>query len=204
MRRTNEVPGTSTSIEHSAVTRPSIQSSITHYVSRPVGACKRNLIDQQVLKMIVKDYYPFSIVEDREFVKLLNILNPGYILPSRKTLTKSRLPVMYNNVYDRVKKDIHENANFVGITTDSWTSVKNESYTAVTTHFINHDCELKSYLLSCFKYSESHTSENLKNELILNGVWRTKLLLVLLIMLQILLEPFRCAIGDTLDVLLIH
>lgn len=36
----------------------------------------------------------------------------------------------------------------------------------MTTHFINHDCELKSYLLSCFKYSESHTSENLKNELI--------------------------------------
>lgn len=73
---------------------------------------------------------------------------------------------MYNDVYARMKKDIHENANFIGLTIDSWTSVKNESYTAVTTDFINRDCELKSYLLSCFKYSESHTSENLKNELI--------------------------------------
>jgi len=44
--------------------------------------------------------------------------------------------------------------------------VKNENYTAVTIHFINRGCELKSYLLSCFKYSESHTSEHLKNELI--------------------------------------
>jgi len=59
---------------------------------------------------------------------------------------------MYNEVYDKVKHDMHANVNFVSLTTDSWTSVKNKNYTAVTTHFINSDYELKSYLLSCFKY----------------------------------------------------
>lgn len=39
-----------------------------------------------------------------------------------------------------------------------------ESYTVVTTYFINDNWELKIYLLSCFKYSEVYTSENLKNE----------------------------------------
>ncbi|XP_050066594.1 E3 SUMO-protein ligase ZBED1-like, partial [Aphis gossypii] len=161
----NQIPGPSTYSD--PVARPvQFQSNITRYIPKPVGAVKRNIIDQQLLKMIVKEYYPFSIVEDSEFVKLLNILNPGYTLPSRKTLTKSRLPIMYNEIYDKVKHDIYANANYVSLTTDSWTSVKNENYTAVTTHFINRDCELKSYLLSCFKYSESHTSENLKNELI--------------------------------------
>jgi len=86
----NKVPGTSTSTEHS-VARP-VQSTITRYISKPVGAHKRNIIDEQLFKMIVKEYYPFSIVEDTEFVKLLNIFNPGYTLPSRKTLTKFRLP----------------------------------------------------------------------------------------------------------------
>lgn len=33
-------------------------------------------------------------------------------------------------------------------------------------YFIDNDCKLKSYLLSCFMYSESHTSDNLKNELL--------------------------------------
>lgn len=48
--------------------------------------------------MIVKEYYPFSIVEDIEFIKLVNILNPGYTLPSHKTLSKSLLPILYNEI----------------------------------------------------------------------------------------------------------
>lgn len=143
-----------------------VQNTITSYFPRPVGASRRTLIDQQVLKMIVKEYYPFSIVEDKEFVKLLKMLNPGtgYDLPSRKSLSTSLLSVLYNETYDKVMFDIAANGNFVSITTDGWTSIKNEGYIAVTTHFIDNNCELKSYLLSCFMYSESHTSDNLKNE----------------------------------------
>ncbi|KAE9525285.1 hypothetical protein AGLY_014353 [Aphis glycines] len=143
-----------------------VNNPITQYLSKPLGASRRKIIDQQVLKMIVKEYYPFSIVEDREFVKLLNLLNPGYTLPSRKTLSKSLLPIMYNEIHDKVKQDIKDQAKYVSITTDSWTSIKNENYIAVTCHFINNECELKSYLLSCFKNSESHSSENLKNDLL--------------------------------------
>lgn len=139
---------------------------ITRYAPRPVGASRRNEIDQQVLKMVVKEYYPFSMVEDKEFVIYSNMLNSGYTLPSRKTLTKSRLTITYNDVYEKVKNDINTNAHFVSLTTDSWTSIKTERYTAVTTHFIDNNCELKTYLLSCFKYSEAHTSENLKSELL--------------------------------------
>jgi len=135
-------------------------------MSKPVGASRRKVIDQQVLRMIVKEYFPFSVVEDREFIKLIGMLNSGYTLPSRKILTTSLLPVIYNEVYEKVRNDINSNAHYVSLTTDSWTSVKNESYTAVTAHYIDKDCILKTYLLSCFKYSESHTSENLKNELI--------------------------------------
>ena len=139
-----------------------VNNPITQYSSKPLGASCCKIIDQQVLKMIVKEYYPFSIVEDREFVKLWNLLNPGYTLPSRKTLSKSLLPIMYNEIHDKVKQDIKDQAKYVSITTDSWTSIKNENYIAVTCHFINNECELKSYLLSCFKNSESHT-----------GSWKT-------------------------------
>ena len=53
--------------------------------------------------MIVKEYHPFSIVEDKEFRKLLNMLSPNYIIPSRKTVSNSLLPQMYEMVVQRVK-----------------------------------------------------------------------------------------------------
>ncbi|XP_029341451.1 zinc finger BED domain-containing protein 1-like [Acyrthosiphon pisum] len=37
---------------------------------------------------------------------------------------------------------------------------------AVTVHFIDENCELNSHLLSCSKFSEKHTSENLKSSLL--------------------------------------
>jgi len=34
------------------------------------------------------------------------MLNPDYTLPSRKTLSKSLLPILYNEIYDYVKNYI--------------------------------------------------------------------------------------------------
>lgn len=93
------------------------------------------------------------------------MLNPGYNLPSKKTLSKSLLTVLYGEVYDKVKNDIIQNVQYVSLTTDSWTSLKNENYISVTCHFIDNNCEIKSCLLSCFKNSDFHTSDNLKVDL---------------------------------------
>jgi hypothetical protein len=49
-------------------------------------------------------------------------------------------------------------------TTDSWTSVSGDCYLALTVHFINDECELRSFLLECFQYNEKHTAENLAAE----------------------------------------
>jgi hypothetical protein len=40
-----------------------------------------------MIKIIVKEYKSFSIVEDVKFKKMINMLSPGYSLPSRKTLS---------------------------------------------------------------------------------------------------------------------
>jgi hypothetical protein len=51
-------------------------------------------------------------------------------------------------------------ATAVTVTTDSWTSVRGGCYLALTVHFINDECELRSFLLECFQYNEKHTAEN--------------------------------------------
>lgn len=86
--------------------------------------------------MIVKEYHPFSIVEDKEFKKLINMLSPNYIIPSRKTVSNSLLPQMYQIAAQNVKRQL-ENVSAICLTTDGWTSITNQSFVAVTAHFIN-------------------------------------------------------------------
>lgn len=48
---------------------------------------KRNKIDQALLKMIIKDFQPFKIVEDEGFKSFVRELNPSYQIPNRHTLS---------------------------------------------------------------------------------------------------------------------
>lgn len=70
------------------------------------------------------------------------MLNPGYSLPSRKTLSTSLLPILYNQIYKKVQSDIEVNAQYCALTTDAWLSLTNKSYTAIIVHFIDQNCEL--------------------------------------------------------------
>ncbi|XP_060845484.1 E3 SUMO-protein ligase ZBED1-like [Rhopalosiphum padi] len=157
----NPQPSTSASqstsaIVHSSTTfsssiiqnKNSYQSSIANFIHRPLP--------------LLKEYHPFSIVEDKEFRKLLNMLSPNYIIPSRKTVSNSLLPQMYEMVVQRVKDKL-KNVSAVYLTTDGWTSRNNESFLAVTAHFIDPDnvTELSSVLLACTSFEDSHTADNL-------------------------------------------
>lgn len=114
--------------------------------------------------MICKEYQPISIVEDTEFKKFVFMLNPGYSLPSRKTVTTNLIPQHYIRVYDNIKKNLLT-ATAVSLTTDTWTSSSSQSFIGITAHFINECGFLTSHLLSCLECPESHTAENLAAKL---------------------------------------
>jgi len=69
-------------------------------------------------------YYPFDIVEDQEFKQFLKILNGSYNLPSRKTVSNSMIPLLYQQTYEKVQGYMM-NSFAVCLTTDGWTSIKN-------------------------------------------------------------------------------
>ncbi|XP_036338534.1 zinc finger BED domain-containing protein DAYSLEEPER-like [Rhagoletis pomonella] len=48
------------------------------------------------------------------------------------------------------------------LTTDAWTSTAVVSYITITTHFIDDNWELRSYVLETFDHPQRHTSENLR------------------------------------------
>nr|CAI5822703.1 unnamed protein product [Callosobruchus analis] len=144
---------------------PQRQGKITSYCSKPLGQNQRKKIDEQLLKFIVKDYRPFNIVDSQGFQKFVHMLNAQYEIPSRKTLAYSLLNSLYDEVYDKVKIEINA-ASYICITTDGWTSVNNENYYTITAHFINEDCNLKSYLISSLKFTGRHSAENIAEKII--------------------------------------
>jgi len=118
-----------------------------------------------LMKMIVRDMQPFSIVEDRGFREYVAHLDPSCQLPRRRTLTRELLLRLYDDVKEEVETVLSGVEN-VSLTTDSWTSRSTENYIAVTAHYITAEWEMGSYLLECVKYRERHTAENLRDKLI--------------------------------------
>lgn len=105
-------------------------------------------------------YYPFDIVEDEEFKNLLKMLNGGYTLPSRKTISNTMIPNLYHQTHEKVQI-LLRNCFAVCLTTDGRTSMKNESYMGITAHFINEDVLLQSICLGCEVFDDRHTILNL-------------------------------------------
>lgn len=141
------------------------QQKIGDFVVRPLSLSKNELLDKQLVTLIVKEFHPFRLVEEVEFRKFVNLLCPAYSMPSRKTISESLIPKMFNDLHLKIEKKIME-AEALCLTTDAWTSINNESFIAITAHYIDKDFILRTYLLDCFKYTENHTSENLKSMLL--------------------------------------
>lgn len=114
-------------------TQPSIREYAHSMKSVPTR--RAELYDEQIVRMIAKGCYPFSLVEDEEFKKFIYMLCPGYKLPTRKTLSQSLIPKMFKKQEENVKLKM-ENANAVCLTTDGWTSDNNDSFIAVTGHYL--------------------------------------------------------------------
>lgn len=88
------------------------------------------------------------------------MLNPGYELPCRQTVSKNLIPRLYNSTFEDLKKKV-ETALAVSLTTDGWTCINNRSYIAVTAHFIDGDGKMSSVCLGCEHFDQRHTSDNL-------------------------------------------
>lgn len=141
------------------------QPSIANFLPRKITPDRKKVLDNALLDMIITDFQPFKVVEDKGFKKFVNLLNPNYSLPTRQAISKTLIPLEYQKCVFRVEELIEKEVDNVCLTTDCWTSRCNESYIAVTAHFVNKEFILKSVLIECTEITERHTSVNLSNEI---------------------------------------
>ena len=73
-----------------------IQSTLSEYIHKPIPLKKSMEIDKQILKLLVKNYHPFSLVDQEEFKALLLIHDYSWVqTATRKTLPNSILLKYY-------------------------------------------------------------------------------------------------------------
>lgn len=91
--------------------RPTIHRSMSQFLQKTMTPAKQKTVDEELAKMIAEDFQPFSTVEDRGFRSYTHALNPMYVLPSRKTLSKKIILQLYYEKHvlllERVKKKPH-------------------------------------------------------------------------------------------------
>lgn len=141
------------------------QLSLHAFVPKKVSVSGKKTLDDGLLKLFYIDCRPFSMVEDVGFKNFIKLLNPSYTLPSRKTLSNTSLPFLYEKCVNDMKIQIKADALSVCLTTDCWTSINNQSFLALTDHYLDNDFVMKSVLLQCMPFEEKHTSLNLSHEI---------------------------------------
>lgn len=157
----DQVPNTSQSLQ-----QQTSHTNITQFLKRKLPLSSKKMIDNHLMELFTKDFQPFRIVEDEGFRRYSQAMNPNYTLPSRKTISQTYLPAAYEQAKNRIRELYSTNKIIsVTLTTDCWTSTNNESFMAVTAHYVDSDFQLKSNVLECCAFAETHTSENLALEL---------------------------------------
>ncbi|XP_037637100.1 zinc finger BED domain-containing protein 4-like [Sebastes umbrosus] len=105
----------------------------------PSQATRKQVLDEAMVSMIVKDTQPFSIVEDA---------------------LKAMVDVKYTSAKEKAKAIVQKVAA-VSLISDMWTSINVDAYLAVTCHFVDENTRLRSVMLGVLKFPLTHTAENL-------------------------------------------
>jgi len=107
-------------------------------------------ITDRVTQMLVTDLRQIRTAECNGFRSLMKYLEPGYSLPCRKQL-------QHATCKQRLKEKLGEEAVFLSLTTDIWTSTATESYVTITAHYIDESWVLQAYVLETLPFPEWHT-----------------------------------------------
>ncbi|KAJ8916450.1 hypothetical protein NQ315_014667 [Exocentrus adspersus] len=140
------------------------QTSLSHLIKKKISLPEKKRYDELLMDLFIKDYQPFSIVEDEGFRRFINALAPDYKILGRKYLSTSLLDLMYNSCYESTREEIRA-VTKVCLTTDHWTSAANQNFMGITVHFIDENFKMRSKLLKCVKFEGPHTATEIAAEL---------------------------------------
>ncbi|KAL4130708.1 hypothetical protein QTP88_008106 [Uroleucon formosanum] len=102
---------------------------------KPLNRERKEMITQSICEVITSDLLPFSFVENNGFKNLMNLIEPNYQIPCRKTIS-TRIEQLYENKVNDTKNKL-ERINGIALTTDGWSSLAIDSYITYTGHYFD-------------------------------------------------------------------
>lgn len=126
---------------------------------------KAKAITKAITYHIAKDMIPIYTVEKAGFRKMVKMLDPRYVIPSRSYFSTVAIPELYTETRKTVEHELKEEISYFAATTDLWSSRTSEPYLSYTVHYITRDFELRSRSLTTAYFPEEHTGANLADGL---------------------------------------
>lgn len=99
-------------------------------------------LSKRILRVIVKDMRPLSLVEGEAFIDMIEYACPGFKCPSSWWFTK-QLEKAYQHAIEYLKKNLQSSK--ITLTTDA--SIAIEAYLRMTCHYINDNWKMVSFVL---------------------------------------------------------
>nr|XP_054762973.1 E3 SUMO-protein ligase ZBED1-like [Lytechinus pictus] len=147
------------------------QGPITSFFKTPPTPRRSEEITEGIVSLVAKDGLPISCVEGEGLRGLIRTLEPGYTMPTRRTVT-NRLKALYD-VKRRSVLELLGEVPSVALTTDCWTSVGTKDYMTVTAHGIGDRWQRRNFILETKPVRgiededepQRHTTQALQNQL---------------------------------------
>lgn len=152
-KQRGETAGASSEKKYS---QPKIKQSLAQCTPYEKTSQHHKQITGAILHYICKGMAPVYVVEKDSFRDLVKVLDPRYVMPSRKHFSKVELPRLYDACRVEVEKDVCSVVHYA-LTTDLWTSRATQPFMSITIHFIRSDWTLCARCLQTAYFPDDHT-----------------------------------------------
>lgn len=127
------------------------------------GASKQESLTKNVVGFIIGTVQPLSIIEDPDFINMINGFDECYKIPCTKTL-KDRIFTTYEVGINALKSQFMQ-IQYISLTLDAWSSPAHLPYLGVTAHWLTSKFEPREVLLSMEELPYPHSAFEIQDHL---------------------------------------
>ena len=125
----------------------------------PSSSARAQELTAAVVDFVVRDLRPVNVVDSVGFLQLMEVAEPRYMVPCRRTVD-SYIEKKYFAVKARVQQELKQ-VDYMGMTTDMWTSRAKDGYISLTAHYISPQFVMRHRNLQSCHFPGSHTATNI-------------------------------------------
>jgi len=126
---------------------------------------KQKEFEDRLAMWLFDQMLPYRTIEKESFKKLIAHIDPRLTVPSEKKIRTETMPRMYTKLLEYLRNFVNENVDWASPTIDFWTSKSNHAFMSFCIHFITKQWERKIAVLNCVPFDDSHTIQNIGNQL---------------------------------------